>query len=205
MNLFLASSIRDVGKDILKKVETITQNRQLLFISTASEGEQGDLSWIDDDRKSLEGHGFSVEKYTITGKNQSEIAEKLKTVGSVCMGGGNVYYLLFQVRKSGFDRVIQEFVKNNLVYIGASAGSMLVGSTIETSLDDPAIVPELTDYKGLRLVDVAIRPHWGSEYYLKRYHQEMDRLYSLKQKMIFLRDDQYLHVKDDWYQVISVV
>jgi len=205
MNLFLASSIRDTGKDILKRVETITSNRHLLFISTASEGEKGDLSWIDEDRKSLDGHGFSVEKYTITGKSQREIAEKFKNVGSVCVGGGNVYYLLFQARKSGFDQVIQKCMRNNLVYIGASAGSMLVGSTIESSLDDPTIVPELTDYRGLRLVDVSIRPHWGSEYYLKRYHQEMDRLYGLKQKMIFLRDDQYLHVKDDWYQVVSVL
>ena len=205
MNLFLASSIRDTGKDILKRVETITQNRRLLFISTASEGEKGDLTWIDDDRKSLENHGFSVEKYTITGKNQKEIAEKLKIVGSVCVGGGNTYYLLHQVRKSGFDQVITEFVKNGLIYIGASAGSLLAGTTVETSLDNPEVVPELTDYKGLNLIDVSIRTHWGNMEMQNRYRREMDRLYDMKQKMIFLRDNQYLHVKDDWYKMVSVV
>jgi peptidase E len=91
-----------------------------------------------------------------------------------------------------------------LIYIGSSAGSLLAGPNIATSLDDPKTVPELTDYTGLNLIDIAVRPHWGSDRFLERYHQEMDRLYSLKQKMILLNDYQYLHVKEDWYQVISV-
>ena len=204
MNLFLASSINIVGKDIARKVDSLFKNKHLLFISTASEGEKGDLSWVDEDRKSLEHSGLLVEQYSVTGKNQGDIAEKLKTVGSICVGGGNTYYLLYQARKSGFDRVIKEFVKNGLVYIGASAGSLLAGPTIETSLDDPSVHPEMTDYTGLGLTDICVRPHWGSREFQKRYQQEMDRLYSLNQPMILLTDNQYLHVRDDWYQVISV-
>jgi len=204
MNLFLASSINVVGKDIAHKVDCLSRNKRLLFISTASEGEKGDLSWVDADRKSLEHNGLSVESYSITGKNREEISQKLKAAGSICVGGGNTYYLLHQARISGFDRVIKEFVKNGLIYIGASAGSLCAGPTIETSLDDPSDFPQLTDYTGLGLTDVSVRTHWGSRDFQKRYHQEMDRLYNLNQPMILLTDSEYLHVRDDWYQIVNV-
>ena len=204
MNLFLASSVNFVAKDVVDKINRITNNKRLIFIPTASEVEKGDLTWLDEDRQALKDAGFLVENYSITGKNQDQIRKKLEGVGSVCVGGGNTYYLLFQARKSGFDQIVNNYVHNGLIYIGSSAGSLLAGPNIETSFDDPKTVPELTDYIGLNLIDVAVRPHWGSEHFLERYHQEMDRLYRVKSKMILLTDYQYLCVKEDWYQVITV-
>lgn len=204
MNLFLASSVNFVATGIADKVRNITKNNRLVFIPTASEVEKGDLSWLDEDRQALKEAGFLVEDYSVTGKNQDQIYNKLEGAGSICVGGGNTYYLLSQVRKSGFDKIVDIFIKKGLIYIGSSAGSLLAGPNIETSLDDPKTVPELTDYTGLNLLDVAVRPHWGSERFLEGYLNEMDRLYSLKQSMILLRDNQYLHVKEDWYQVITL-
>lgn len=203
MHLFLASSVNFVASGIAEKVRTITKNNRLVFITTASEVEKGDLSWLDDDRQALKDAGFLVEDYSVTGKNQDQISKKLEGAGSICVGGGNTYYLLSQVQKSGFDKIVNRLMKNGLIYIGSSAGAILAGPNIQTSLDDPKMVPELADYSGLNLTDVSVRPHWGSERFFTRYHQEIDRLYSLKQKMILLRDDQYLHVKDGWYQVIT--
>lgn len=205
MNLFLASSVNFVAKDVADKINTITKNRRLIFIPTAAEVEKGDTTWLETDKKALKDAGFIVEEYSITDQNKDEIRKNLEGAGSICVGGGNTYYLLSQARKSGFDNIVKNLVTNGLIYIGSSSGSLLVGPNIETSLDDPNTVSELTDYRGLNLVDVAVRPHWGSEHFLARYHQEMDRLYNLKQKMILLRDYQYLYVKDDWYQVITVV
>ena len=204
MDLFLASSINFVALNIADKISKITKNKRLVFIPTASEVEKGDLTWLDEDRQALKTAGFLVKDYSITDKNQNQILKELEGVGNVCVGGGNTYYLLSQVRKSGFDKIVEDLINKGLIYIGSSAGSLLAGPNIETSLDDPKTVPELTDYSGLNLIDVAVRPHWGSERFLERYHQEMDRLYSLKKNMILLRDNQYLHVKEDWYQVITV-
>lgn len=204
MNLFLASSVNFVSISIADKIRNITKNNRLVFIPTASEVERGDLSWLDEDRQALKDAGFLIDDYSITGKNQNQIYNKLEGVGNICVGGGNTYYLLSQARKSGFDKIIINLINKGLIYIGSSAGSLLAGPNIETSLDDPRTVSDLTDYTGLNLIDVAVRPHWGSKRFLERYHQEIDRLYSLKQKMILLRDNQYLHVKEDWYQVITV-
>lgn len=204
MNLFLASSINFVARDIAGKVDRITKNKRLIFIPTAAEAEKGDLSWLDVDREALKHAGFLIEDYSITEKNQKEIEKKLDGAGSVCVGGGNTFYLLSQARKSGFIQIAKKLVANGLVYMGSSAGSLLAGPNIETSLDDPKAAPDLTGYTGLNLTDVSVRPHWGSEYFATQYPQEIDRLYNLKEKIILLRDNQYLHVKDDWYQVVTV-
>jgi len=204
MNLFLASSINSVAKDVARQVFQLTKNKKLLFIPTAAEAEEGDKSWLYDDREQLVKAGFDVSDFSITGQHKSAIEEKLSEVGSICVAGGNTYYLLDQVKKSGFDKVVRKLVQKGLIYTGASAGSILAGPNISTSLDDPATAPNLTDYTGLNLTDVSVRPHWGSEHFQERYHQEMDRLYALKQKMVLLNDQQYLHVTDDWYQIVTV-
>ena len=204
MNLFLASSINFVAQDVARQVFQLTKNHKLLFISTAAEGEEGDKSWLSEDREKLVRAGFDISDYSITGQNESAIEEKLAKVGSICVSGGDTYYLLDQARKSGFDNVIEKHVQKGLIYIGASAGSMLAGSDISTSLDNPVNTANLTDYTGLGLTDVAICPHWGSEHMRERYHQEINRLYSHKQKIVLLNDQQYLYVKDDWYQIITV-
>lgn len=204
MNLFLASSISFVAKDIKKKVDHITKNKRLIFIPTAAEVEKGDLSWLDVDKDALKQAGFLIEEYSITGKNQDEIKKKLDGAGSIFVSGGNTYYLLYQAQKSGFIHIAKKLVASGLIYMGSSAGSLLAGPNILTSLDDPKAAPEMAECSGLNLTDVSVRPHWGSEYFSKQYRREINRLYSLKEKIILLRDDQYLHVIDDWYRIISV-
>jgi dipeptidase E len=76
--------------------------------------------------------------------------------------GGNTYYILDRVRKTGFGSVIKKAVGQGKLYIGLSAGSMIVHKTIEfagwgTDRGDNEI--GLRDLRGLNLTDVAIFPH----------------------------------------------
>ncbi len=203
-NLFLASSVSFVMDSMAERVMKVARNKQLVFIPTAAEVEKGSLSWLHADKQALVDHGFEVNDYTITGKTQKQVQERLQEAGVVCVSGGNTYYLLDQVRKSGFDMVIRHLVSLGMPYIGSSAGSVLAGPNIETRLDDPHIAPNLKDYKGLALTDVVILPHWGSPYFKKDYQMEMKTLYGVEQKMVFLTDYQYLHVQGESYQIISV-
>ena len=62
-----------------------------------------------------------------------------------------VMYLCFVVKMSrtGFDRILNNAIKNGLIYVGISAGSMYAAGN-------------LTD--GLHIIDNPIIPHWnGSE------------------------------------------
>lgn len=203
MRLFLASSLQHTGKHI---AQTLLQNGltgKILFLTTASEAEKGDLSWLATDRQPLVDAGLNVFDYSITNKNQQEIQAALEGIGAICVAGGNTYYLLDQIRKTGFDKIITGLVKKGLPYIGSSAGALVAGPTIQTSLDDPKIAPELSDYTGLNLCTVSIRPHWGSEYFAERYKEEYMRLYKLQTSLLLLLDKDYVAISEDGFKLIS--
>ena len=204
MQLFLASSLQTTGSRIAKALLDQEICGRVMFMTTASEPEKGDLSWLHADRQSLVDAGLDVFDYSVTNKTEQEIEKAFEGVGAVCVAGGNTYYLLHHVRKSGFDKVVTRLVSNGLPYVGSSAGALLAGPTIETSLDDPEIVPELADYTGLNLCDTSIRPHWGSEHFASRYKDEFERLYNLENPMILLTDNQYVIVENNTYNIICV-
>lgn len=174
-----------------------------MFLTTASEGEKGDLSWLDKDRQPFIDAGLDVFNYTITNKTSEEIHSALKDIDAICVAGGNTYYLLHQMRKTGFDRIITDLVKKGLPYIGSSAGALVAGPTIETSLDNPDITPDLTNYTGLNLCSISIRPHWGSEYFAERYKVEYERLYNLQTSLLLLPDQNYVVIDDRNFEIVS--
>ncbi|MBP7774160.1 Type 1 glutamine amidotransferase-like domain-containing protein [Candidatus Woesebacteria bacterium] len=204
MKLFLASSLQTTGSEITRALFADGNNGKLMFMTTASEPEKGDLSWLAADKQPLVYAGLDVFNYSVTNKTEKEIEKALEGVGAVCVAGGNTYYLLHHARKSGFDKVVTRLVMKGMPYIGSSAGALLAGPTIKTSLDDPRIVPELTDYTGLNLCNISIRPHWGSAHFASRYRDEFDRLYNLQEPMILLTDQEYAIVDDNQFTIVSV-
>ena len=69
--------------------------------------------------------------------------------------GGNTFYLLHHLRGSGTDKVLVAILQNpNVVYLGISAGSVILGPTIkEASVGNPD--PNgigLTDFTGLGIL-----------------------------------------------------
>lgn len=204
MKLFLASSLQHTGTEIAKMLLADGFAGKLLFLTTASEVEKGDLSWLAADRKPLTDAGLDVFNYTVTNKTPSEVEKALEGVGAVCVAGGNTYFLLEQVRNSGFDQIITKRVQEGMPYIGSSAGALLAGPSIETSLDDPSITPKLTNYTGLELCTISVRPHWGSAHFQDAYQHEFKRLYSLNKSMVLLTDTEFMVVENNRYRVKTV-
>ncbi|MCC6711102.1 MAG: Type 1 glutamine amidotransferase-like domain-containing protein [Candidatus Pacebacteria bacterium] len=75
--------------------------------------------------------------------------------------GGNTFYLLHQLRTTGFDQVIKNFVQNNGVFVGVSAGSIVVTPDISVANIEPADPNEvnMTDFTGLSLINFEVSPH----------------------------------------------
>ena len=58
----------------------------------------------------------------------------LKDYDVIYVQGGDPFYLLEQVKLSGFDKVVKDLVKQGTIYIGVSAGSYIACPTIEMAL-----------------------------------------------------------------------
>lgn len=78
-----------------------------------------------------------------------EIIEKYT---SVFIGGGNTFYLLDEIRKSGLEKKLKDFLQKGGIIYGGSAGAIIMGSDIDTaSHEDPNDVM-LKDLTGLDLI-----------------------------------------------------
>lgn len=204
--LILTSSNNFVTSHFLPILPKPPKSIRLTFIPTAAEVEEGDLQWLKDDRQSLVQAGFMVSDFTLTGKSKEEVKEMLNNTDFVFVSGGNTFFLLQQMRKSGFSHLIADAVKRGVIYGGSSAGSIVAGPDISLTvgLDDPTFAPELTDYQGLGLVDVVVFPHWGNEHFHHRYEKVMKSGYKKELKIILLTDDQYLLVDHNCYTIESI-
>lgn len=180
---------------------------KLVFITTAAEAEQGDMTWVDNDRNGLKEAGFDMFDYTITGKNYSQIKKDLKDVDVVHVNGGNTFYLLLQARKSGFDQWIVETVDQGKIYIGSSAGSIIASPDIgiTAKLETEIYEKQLGDFKGFGLTDILILPHWGSDVFRDLYlNQRLDLAYKPENKIVLLNDYQYLKITEDNMKFVDV-
>ena len=87
--------------------------------------------------------------------------------------GGNTYYLLDRARKTGVIRLIKKHISSGGIYLGISAGSIIIHKTIEfagwgKSADTNLI--GLQDLRGVGIITTAIFPH-----YRKILHTEIVR------------------------------
>lgn len=205
--IFLTSSLIDTFSDLSTHFGKPTKGLSLAFISTASEVEGGIRSWIYDDLTFFHKFDIFAFQYTLTDKNEKQLRDDLKDVDIICVAGGNVFYLLEQIHKSGFTNVAKEHIENGKIYIGESSGALATCPDLTIAHRQEALnqVPGITNFQGMNLVDITIFPHWGSdvnkEFYL---NDRMPHAYEAGHKIILLTDKQYVWVKGDWLKVVEV-
>lgn len=132
-------------------------NKKVLYITTASDGEEDDdKSWMIEEYKTILDLGI----------NESNITEyKIGNEINICdfdiiyMMGGNTFYLLDVIRKTGFDKIIVDFINKGKIYIGSSAGSEILGNSIDVALGYDENNVNMIDFTGLKIVDALIVPH----------------------------------------------
>jgi dipeptidase E len=122
-----------------------------------------DRSWLKGDIDNIKAAGIQVTDIDISVAPKADIVGVLEAADAICFGGGNAYFLLDWVRRSGIDKLLPNLLERR-VYMGISAGSMIAGPSIETNTP---FFPEedegkIEDLKGLCLVPWAVVPHLNS-------------------------------------------
>ncbi len=192
MKILLTSVYANIADKLLELIDDKPENITVAFIATAADVYL--FKWfVDADRNKLIEQGFKIKEISLQSKNSEALEKEMSDCSVIFVAGGNVFYLLQEVRKSDFDKVIEKMRDKDIVYVGSSAGSVLAGPDIElaSALDDPSKAPELEDYRGLNLVDFVVLPHYGNAKYEEKYKQIMDRASAKGLKTKTLRDDEY--------------
>lgn len=125
---------------------------QIAFIPTAATA-YADTSWLEADILILKRYGIkSLEMVELSKLSPAECLEKCIRNNVIWFHGGNTYYLLDWVRRSGLAKELPNLLKDR-VYVGASAGSMIAGPTIETNTP---FFPEEDEHKLVNLVCLSL-------------------------------------------------
>lgn len=172
--LFLASSFQDVA-GILKGFEKDLQGKTVTFIPTASTVEKI-VFYVNAGRKALEKLGMIVDELDISSAGSDEIAYKLKNNDYIYLSGGNTFFLLQELKRTGTDKRILEEVHRGKLYIGESAGAIVTGANIEYArgMDSIKKAPHLDNYDALGLVDFYTLPHYNNPPFQKAGQKIMD-------------------------------
>lgn len=157
MKLFLCSHFSQVGNLIKEEIE----NKKVVFIPTASINE-GYTGYVGSARKLFKKMGANLTEIDISKEDFKTIEAVFEEMDVIYFTGGNSFFLIDQLRKTGVDKLLKKELKKGKLMIGESAGSVICApsiSYIEIMDKKPEYYSQIDD-NGLNLIDFYVLPHY---------------------------------------------
>lgn len=209
MKFFLTSAgvvNASIEKALLELVEKPARDISVVFVPTAANMIADDKGWLIENLNDFKECGFkSIDIVDIAAVPKENWLKRLEATDVLCFGGGDEQYLAKVMRNSGLADTLPELLKTR-VYMGISAGSMVVGRLLSEELIRALLPEEIFEGndEGLRLLDLSILPHLNSDYFA---HLRPDLIHSLAPKFpttVYALDDaSALKVIDNQIEVIT--
>lgn len=198
--LFLSSSFADVA-DLLPLFEKSLAGKTVSFIPTASTVEKVTF-YVRAGKEALEKLGMIVDVLDVSTESTDEIRRRITANDCMYVSGGNTFFLLQELKRTGADAVIVRAVKGGKLYIGESAGSIVASKNIEyiKAMDSSKKAPELTNFDALGLTDFYTVPHVRNFPFKKAAKKIIDE-YSASLNLLAIANDEAILVEGDALRV----
>ena len=193
MKLYLTSYAMTTMSKIIEHEGHDLAKKKAIFIPTAGDP-YNNRDFVEADRIALEKYGLDIVEMDVKNRSEEEIREAIDGADIVLVAGGNTFYLMEKLKKSGADKVIKEFIEKGGMYIGSSAGSIICCPTIDGAeeFDDPSLAPKLDNFDGMGIFKDVIIPHTQKKKYFERIKKTTEKLKSKGYKVYQLTDDNVL-------------
>ncbi len=194
--LFLVSTFQNVTH-ILKKVEPKLKRKHIAYIPTAARTEKV-KGMVEAEMLTLSNMGMLPEELDISTSSYKEIDDTLSKCDFIFVSGGNTFFLLQELKRTGTDKLLHREVEKGKLYIGESAGAIITSPDIGYSslMDQPEKAPLLTDYSALNLVPFYIVPHIKSSF-LGKEAQMIKEKYDSCLELKLLTEHQALLIENE--------
>ena len=210
MKLLLTSggiTNKSISRALLDLVGKKAEEISLVFIPTASNVEIGDKDWLIEDLVNLRKQNFkSIDIADISVLDEKIWKQKIETADVLYFEGGNSYYLMEWINRSGLISLLPDLLKNK-VFVGVSAGSMIASKNLNLKISQSIYeedLDRLEELEGLHLVDIYILPHLNSPYFEKvREGLIREALQGVTDKVYAIDDNSALKVEGDKVEVVS--
>lgn len=164
MMLLTSSGMTGSKEDIMAILPKPAEDIRVAHIITAVKPEE-DKYYAQQDEELMKEAGFNVEQIDIEGKNYTQLLHVLRNFDIIYVQGGNTFYLLKCMRACGFKKVMKKLFREGVIYVGVSAGSVVVGKKVETAkwYGDKNMAG-IIDFSGLNFVPFDIFVHYRPEH-----------------------------------------
>ena len=163
IKLFLSSAFSYTASLLEQFAGEKVEGKSVTFIPTAANVESIKV-YVGMARRAFARLGIAVDELDVSTATAEEISHKLSRNDYIYVAGGNTFYLLQELKRSGADKLIAQEIAAGKLYIGESAGSMVIAPDIGYSqaMDKPAKAPGLDSFSALGIVDFYPVPHQGN-------------------------------------------
>ena len=199
MNLFLCSHFSKVGT--LLKDHIV--GKKVAFIPTASIHE-GYTGYVGSARTVFKKLGAELTEIEISTANASDITQVFDTADIIYFTGGNAFFLIDQLRKTGTDTLLKQQLEKGKLFIGESAGAIVCAPEL-SYIEKMDPIPEdysQSDYAGLGLINFYVLPHYLTAPFKKVTADIMQSFSNIELSAI--NNAQALSVKDGVRKLVSV-
>lgn len=178
---------------------------KIAIINEAFAVEEGDKRWVLDNLNSV-ANNFSgqIDIINLLALSTNEIENRMQNNDVIFVIGGDTDYLMSVYKKTGFDILLPKLLETK-VYVGSSAGSMVIGKRISEKAYK-LIYGENSTYdidEYLALVDFSVMPHLDSPDFPNRRESLIEAVGSFAGKVYGLRDDSAVVVNGDKISLIG--
>lgn len=151
-----------IGKEFLKLINNNPSTTKILFIPTASRTEE-ELYYVEKSKEELLEVGIKEENIIIYNLDSTISNETLNEISVVYVCGGNTFYLLYRIREAKFEILLTKLIQHGILYVGVSAGSLLVGPNINIPDYSDSNDISISDFNGLNITNIVVVPHYSEE------------------------------------------
>lgn len=174
---------------------------RIVDIPTAANMEDGDKTWLIEGFNQLKELGFSyIDIIDIAAVPRDIWEPRLKSADVLLFGGGNTFYLLDWINKSGLKEMLPNLLKDK-IYVGISAGSYVACPTIEMATWKHQDINKsgLTDLTGINLVPFLLSVHYAPD----KKEIIREAISKTKYPVKILDDNQAILVRDNDYNLVG--
>ena len=199
MNLFLCSHFSKVGA-LLKD---LIAGKRVAFLPTASIHE-GYTGYVGSARTVFKKLGAELTEIEISTANVSDITQVFDAADIIYFTGGNSFFLIDQLRKTGTDTLLKQQLEKGKLFIGESAGAIVCAPEL-SYIEKMDPIPEdysQSDYAGLGLINFYVLPHYLTAPFKKVTADIMQSFSNIE--LCAINNAQALSVKDGVRKFVSV-
>ncbi len=142
-----------------------------------------------------------VDYFDLSDVFTDEMFAGLSSYAAIYLSGGNTFTFMDMARKRGLQAILEQYLANGGVIIGASAGSIMCTLSIELAKFGDENEVGMTDFTGFGFVDFEFHPHFIGDQGERERLAEYQRAYG--REIYTCKDGAGLYISDSGVEVFG--